>query len=170
MITKIDIKSTEYKFLYKSLLYANKNNAKISEYKKQGFEILRTKVDNLPDDIAFMPTFMTRRSSCVKILDKIYVFLSKSNLKKSIDEKFDALFHEIGRWLHFQQMPAKEERQAIWSAVEKEKVKETVSERAIQDDDGKEFVAEVFKGLVKGKKYDADTMYIYWLLNGPAVK
>ena len=170
MITKLDIISTKYKYMYKSLLYMNKNNSRVNNYKREGFDILRSKIDRLPNDIAFMPSIMSKRSTCVKVFDKFYIFLSMANLKKSLEERFDSLFHEIGHWLHFQQMPPKEERKKIWQDADKEKIKKCVSERAIEDDDGKEFVAEVFKGLVKGEKYDGEITYLYHLLNGPEVK
>ena len=164
------VTAVKYDVMYNSLLKINKNNAKAQQYKQEGFKLLEGKVDKLPNDVAFRSKYITKLSSCVKVFDKIYVFISKSNFTKPIQERYDALLHEIGHWLHFQQMPPKAERQAIWNTVDKEAVKKAVSERAIQDDDGKEFVAEVFKGIVKGKKYDSDTIYTYWLLNGPEVK
>ena len=172
MISKLDILSVKYKYLYNSLLFLNKNNKKVIDYKTQGFENLKEKVNDLPQDIAFMPSLFTKRSTCLKIKDKSYIFLSKYNLKKPVESMFDALYHEIGHWLHFKQMPPKEERQHIWknSGVSLEKIEAEVSKRATEDDDGKEFVAEVFKGTVKGEKYDADIMYLYYLLNGPVVK
>ena len=47
-----------------------------------------------------------------------------------------------------------------------EKIKEDVSEYAVKKDDGREFVAEVFKGLIKGKKYDEYIMNLYKRLHG----
>jgi hypothetical protein len=170
MITKLDIVSAKYKCLYNSLLYLNKGSRKLNDYKMQGFANLREKVDNLPENIAFVPSFISKRSTCLKIYDKLYIFLSKCNLKKPVDNMFDSLYHEVGHWLHFQQMPPKAERQVIWKTANKQKIKEDISERAIQDDDGKEFVAEVFKKLVKGEKVDGELTYLYYLLNGPIVK
>lgn len=161
------VTAVKYDIMYRTLTKINKNNAAVKKYKEEGFKLLAGKVDKLPEDIAFRSKYITKLSSCVKAFDKFYVFISKSNLTKPIEERYDALLHEIGHWLHFQQMPPKNERKIIWSMADKEKIKKQVSERAIQDDDGKEFVAEVFKGIVKGKKYDADTSYLYYLLNGP---
>ena len=67
-------------------------------------------------------------------------------------------------------LPQKEERRAIWSEIDNDKIKQDVSERAIQNNEGLEFVAEVFKGLVKGYKYDDYIMNYYKRLNGPKVK
>ena len=67
-------------------------------------------------------------------------------------------------------MPPKEERQNVWSKIDLEKIKKEVSERATQNNEGLEFVAEVFKGLVKGETYDDYVMNFYKRLNGPKVK
>ncbi len=166
MINPVALK---YKFLYNSLIYLNKNNKKTKQYQEEGFRILSSKVDRLPSQIAFRPKFI-KQSSCIKIFDKLYLFISKANLKKPIEERFDALFHEIGHWLHFQNMPKLEERKKIWEQADIDKIKNDVSDYAVTADDGKEFVAEVFKGLVKGKIYDDYIMTLYKKFNGPAVK
>ena len=54
--------------------------------------------------------------------------------------------------------------------INKEKVKNDVSKRAVENNEGLEFVAEVFKGLVKGEKYDNYIMGFYNRLKGPKVK
>jgi len=167
VIGKLDSISLKYKILYNSFRMADKFSPKVNEYKKQGFEILKSKIDRLPSDVAFVPSFIATRSTCLKIFDKLYIFLSKKNLKKPAEEKFDALFHEVGHWLHFQQMPTKAERLNVWKNANKKKIQKTISERAIQDDDGKEFVAEVFKKIVKGEKINSENAYLYYLLNGP---
>ena len=64
----------------------------------------------------------------------------------------------------------KEERKAVWKEIDKEKVKNDVSKRAVENNEGLEFVAEVFKGLVKGEKYDNYIMGFYNRLKGPKVK
>lgn len=168
-ILPLSMLKARYGFTYKTLILYNKNNVSVQQYKKEGFDILSQKVDTLPDDVAFRPCFI-KHSSCVKICDKLYVFISKFNLKKPQNSKFDALFHEIGHWLHFQNLPPKEDAKKIWSTVNIENIRQKVSERAIQCDDGKEFVAEVFKKLVKGENVDEEIMGIYRKLNGPKVK
>ena len=159
----------KYSLLYNSLLYVNKNNSRTNAYKEEGLRILSNKVDNLPEDIAFRPRII-HQSSCIKVLDKLYLFISKNNLYKPAEEKFDALFHEVGHWLHFQNMPSLAERKSIWSSANIEKIKQDVSEYAVKKHDGREFVAEVFKGLVKGKKYDNYIMGLYEKLRGPKLK
>lgn len=158
-----------YKCMYNTLLYLNKNNSRTKKYQEEGLKQLFGRVDKLPDKIAFRPKFITQ-SSCVKIFDKLYLFISKSNLKKPPSEKFDALFHEIGHWLHFPQMPPVSECRKVWKNIDIEKVKKDVSEYATRQDDGREFVAEVFKGLAKGKEYDSYIMNFYKLLKGPDIK
>ncbi len=167
---KISSKLTalRYKYTFNTLFFLNKNNAKARQYQEEGLKLLAGKVEKLPEKVAFRPYFITQ-SSCVKVFDRIYLFISKVNFKKPAAEKFDAFFHEIGHWLHFQQMPPVSECRNIWESVNEEKIKNDVSEYAIKKKDGREFVAEVFKGLVKGKKYDDYIMNLYKRLNGPKV-
>lgn len=147
----------------------NKNNPQTKSYQKEGLKLLAGKVDKLPQEIAFRPSFITQ-SSCVKVFDKLYLFISKANFTKPINERFDALFHEIGHWLHFQNMPPLKECREIWKSANLEKIKNDVSEYAVKKQDGREFVAEVFKGVVKGKKYDDEIMSLYERLRGPKIQ
>ncbi|DAB05085.1 TPA: hypothetical protein CPT92_09665 [Candidatus Gastranaerophilales bacterium HUM_13] len=160
------ITALKYKCLYNSLLYINRNNAETKRYQEEGLKLLSRKVDSLPSKIAFRPKFI-KQSSCIKVFDKLYLFISKANIKKPLEERFDALFHEIGHWLHFQNIPPLKECREIWKTANLEKIKEDVSEYAVKKDDGREFVAEVFKGLIKGKKYDEYIMNLYKRLHGP---
>ena len=169
MKIRLYLAKTKNIFFYNFLIYFNKNNKKTKQYIEEGFSILSQKVDNLPEKVAFRPKFI-HQSSCVKILDKIYLYISKANLDKPKDNKFDALFHEIGHWLHFQNLPPKEERQNIWKNADLEKIKNDVSEYAVKRNEGLEFVPEVFKFLIKGKKFDKYIMDLYNKLNGPKVK
>lgn len=169
MTLRIQLTAFRYKAEYNSLLWLNKNNKRTQEYQEKGLNLLHQKVGNLPDKIAFRPKFL-KESFCVKVFNQLYLFISKNNLKKPITERFDSLFHEVGHWLHFQNLPTKEERKAVWQEINKEKVKNDVSKRAIENNEGLEFVAEVFKGLVKGEKYDNYIMEFYNRLKGPKVK
>ena len=169
MTLRTQLTALRYKTEYNSLLWFNKNNKTTQKYQEEGLNILRQKVDNLPDKIAFRPRFL-KESFCAKVFNKLYLFISKNNLKKPESERFDSLFHEIGHWLHFQNLPTKEERKAVWKEIDKEKVKNDVSKRAVENNEGLEFVAEVFKGLVKGNKYDDYIMGFYNRLKGPKVK
>ena len=98
------------------------------------------------------------------------MYISKANLYKPQNEKFDALFHEVGHWLHFQNLPPLEERINIWQGADLNKIKKDVSEYSISKKDGREFVAEVFKFLIKGKKFDKYIMDLYYKLGGPKLK
>lgn len=158
-----------YETEYNSLLWLNKSNKRTQKYQKEGLDLLRQKIDNLPDKIAFRPKLL-KQSFCVKIFNQLYIFISKNNLNKPASERFDALFHEIGHWLHFQDLPTKNERKKLWSEIDKKRVENEVSKRATQNNEGLEFVAEVFKGLVKGEKYDNYIMGFYNRLKGPKVK
>lgn len=165
----ISLAAIRYKAEYQTLKFLNRNNSKTKMFQNEGLKLLRGRVENLPSEMAFRPRFVTQ-SSCVKVFDRIYLFISKANLYKPASEKFDSFFHEIGHWLHFQNMPKLEERKAVWKEADIEKIKKDVSEYSISADDGKEFVAEVFKGLIKGKKYDNYIMTLYKKLRGPKVK
>lgn len=169
MTLRTQLTALRYKTEYNSLLWFNKNNKKTQKYQEEGLNILRQKVDNLPDKIAFRPRFL-KESFCAKVFNQLYLFISKNNLGKPIAERFDSLFHEVGHWLHFQNLPLKEDRKAVWKEIDKEKVKNDVSKRAVENNEGLEFVAEVFKGLVKGNKYDDYIMGFYNRLKGPKVK
>ncbi len=157
----------KYKISYNALILLNRNNPRTKAYKEEGLRFLQDRVELLPKDIAFKPKF-TPKSTCVKAFDKFYIFISKINLSKPKAERYDSLFHEIGHWLHFQQLPASKERNRIWGSVNLKKIGEDVSKRAVYNE--KEFVAEVFKYLVKGKKFDSYIMNLYRSLNGPALK
>ena len=165
----IKLTGARYKIEYKFLKYFNRHNSKTLTYQQEGLRLLEGKVEKLPVEMVFRPRFITQ-SSCVKVFDKIYLFISKANLYKPASEKFDSFFHEIGHWLHFQDLPPKNERKAIWAKSDLEKIKNDVSEYSTKADDGREFVAEVFKGLIKGKKYDDYIMNLYEKLRGPKVK
>ena len=147
MTLRSQLMAYRYKAEYNSLLWLNKNNKKAQKYKEDGLKILRQKAFN-----------------------KLYLFISKNNLNKPISERFDSLFHEIGHWLHFQDLPTKKERKSIWATVDKNEIENNVSKRAIQNNEGLEFVAEVFKGLVKGQKFNNYIMETYKRLHGPKVK
>lgn len=169
MKIKNNLIAWRYKTAYKTLKYVNRNNPKTIAYQEEGLRILSKKVDRLPTEMAFRPSFLTK-SFCVKVFDKLYLFISKSNLKKPKNERYDSLFHEVGHWLHFQNLPPLKDRKHIWAQADLEKIKNDVSEYAIKIDDGREFVAEVFKGLVKGNVYDDYIMSLYEKLRGPKVK
>ena len=117
------ITALKYKYLYNSLLYINRNNAETKRYQEEGLKLLSGKVDSLPSKIAFRPKFI-KQSSCIKVFDKLYLFISKANIKKPVEERFDALFHEIGHWLHFQNIPPLKECREVWKNANLEKIKE----------------------------------------------
>lgn len=165
----LNLLAIKYGTMYKFCNRLYKNNAAVNAYKEEGLNLMRGKVENLPLNIAFLPKFM-KQSFCVKIFDKIYMFVSNSNLKKPQEEKFDSFLHESGHYLHFQNMPSIEERMDIWEKADKEKIKTSVSEYSVKKKDGREFVPEVFKFLIKGKTFDDYIMNIYQSLKGPGVK
>ena len=165
----INVPAIRYKFEYGLLKFLNMRNSKVKNYQKEGLKLLEGKVTKLPSEMVFRPKFI-KQSSCVKVFDKIYLFISKSNLYKPKNEKFDALFHEVGHWLHFQDLPPLSVSKSIWGKADLEKIKNDVSQYAVKTSDGREFVAEVFKGLIKGKKFDDYILSLYKKLKGPEIK
>lgn len=85
----------------------------------------------------------------------------------STDNPANFIHHECGHWLHFFDMLSLEEAQEIWKGANKEMIEREVSQMALKYNDGSEFVAEVFAGIVDGKKYNEHIMDIYTQLNGP---
>lgn len=91
----------------------------------------------------------------------------------STNEIDGPICHEIGHWLHFQIRPDEETCKKIWKTVDENKICEEVSYYAFaakNNEDGKEFVAEVCAGLLNGKTYSDYIMNIYKQLNGPMPK
>lgn len=85
----------------------------------------------------------------------------------STDNEAHIIYHEIGHWLHFRNITDLEALKPIWATAKKELVKTEVSEYALNTDTGTDFVAEVFAGLMAGKKYSEHIMDIYQKLRGP---
>ena len=82
----INISAIRYKLEYQTLKFINRNNSKTRMFQQEGFEFLQGRVDKLPVEMVFRPRFITQ-SSCVKVFDKIYLFISKANLYKPESEK-----------------------------------------------------------------------------------
>jgi len=162
----LELVSLKYKTMYKLCNRLYKNNSAVNSYKREGLNLLQGRVKNLPQNIAFLPKFL-KQSFCVKLPKDTYMFISKSNLDKPKESKFDSFLHETGHYLHFQDIPPLEKRLDIWSTVDEEIIKQEVSEYAVKKKDGREFVPEVFKFLIKGKTFSQYIMDIYQSLNGP---
>ncbi|WP_273584250.1 hypothetical protein [Xenorhabdus sp. PR6a] len=84
-----------------------------------------------------------------------------------------AIVHEIGHIIHAQRTESKEK---FWLAKRIDqhnihnipaKIVEQVSGYAIEKQNSNEFVAEVFTGLVYGKKYSQEVLEYYQYYSGP---
>lgn len=84
--------------------------------------------------------------------------LLKETLKKTV-------YHEAGHFINHNN-PNNSEAQKVWKmAAEKyHKIEKEVSKYAATDKD--EFIAEVFAGVMTGKKYDDEIMNLYYSLGG----
>lgn len=89
------ITALKYKCLYNSLLYINRNNAETKRYQEEGLKLLSGKVDSLPSKIAFRPKFI-KQSSCIKVFDKLYLFISKANIKNRLKKDSMLFFMKSG--------------------------------------------------------------------------
>lgn len=86
----------------------------------------------------------------------------------STRNKDHTVMHELGHYLHYQKVPATLMSGKSWKAADKNIVRREVSLNATKD--GREFVAEVFAGLMSGKTYSSYIMDIYTKLKGPMPK
>lgn len=152
----------------------------LSQIKKTGFNVpkffLVVKKDVIPG--ANGATMIFRQSTASKapiLLVKNRIYNVFEDLMESISgtKSFSTtnpartIFHETGHWLHFHNKPNNEECLKIWSKVDENVIRREVSDEAVRRKDGAEFVAEVFAGIVDGKKYSDYVMDIYKQLNGP---
>lgn len=111
------------------------------------------------------------------LLPKTIKARSQKNIAKkyklgiySTDNVSHYIYHESGHWLHFQNKPSLRISQQIWQTADKEMIEHDVSQMALKLNDGTEFVAEVFAGLMDGKEYNEHIMDIYRKLKGPIKK
>lgn len=104
------------------------------------------------------------------VFPKNMIALSYYNFDKSTNNSFHFIYHELGHYLHFANVPDSKTCKSIWAKVNKDMIYEEVSSEAVRREDGLEFVAEVFAGLLDGKKYSEHIMGVYRQLKGPMLK
>lgn len=103
----------------------------------------------------------------IKAMSKRKVEVKYKSGVYSTDNISQYIFHEVGHWLHFQNKQSRQICEQIWQTANKELIGKEVSQMALKLSDGTEFVAEVFAGLIDGRKYSNHVMEIYKKLNGP---
>jgi len=121
------------------------------------------------------PVFISKnivRAECEGNSYNPYVDYNSAKLKDG------AVFHEVAHYLHVKSGFDTREGKKIYSRIfgmmnsaSMDKILREVSYYSIAgSDDGTEFVAEVFAGIMSGKKYSPAVMKIYRAFNGPEIK
>ena len=82
--------------------------------------------------------------------------------------------HELGYWHHLQDRLPDEEAEKVWASFVTDEnqldIAKKCSANAITDPTGKEFVAEIYSGMLNGETYDEEIMNIYRALKGPKIQ
>ena len=82
--------------------------------------------------------------------------------------------HELGHWHHLQDRLPDEEAEKVWTSFVTDEnqfdIAKKCSAHAIVDPTGKEFVAEIYAGMLNGETYDEEIMNIYRALKGPKIQ
>lgn len=106
--------------------------------------------------------------------NKVLEFVSSKGVHKMKLPPVEHIFyHEIGHFNHLQQCPDLSTSYDIYQDFIRHQgpiyIKQNVSIMADTEPTGKEFVAEVFAGLMQGKNFPEKIMSLYKSLNGPLV-
>lgn len=141
-----------------------KDDEKLANYIKTGIDILKDKGIEIPQNILFAPSFLIKRG--LAVWSKSFpqkeapIILSREIYKQPLSERYSSdhpchtLFHEAGHWLHFQNNFDPEKNYKLWkSRANVEQIKNIVSQRAAELEDGSELCAETFAGIIAGKRY-----------------
>lgn len=142
------------------------NNLELANYVKNCIEILVERKIPLIKNILLMPKILGRNSCAIWSLtfsqkDAPIILSQKAYKKRNKEVGFfsskspmHTFFHEMGHWLHFNSKFNINKNFYNWQLYADERlIKETVSTRASQLQDGSELCAEVFAGAMAGKKY-----------------
>ena len=142
----------------------------------------------LPERIAFFTPIMPMISGHTPINPKLPVYFAKDLFKNAqkghvsfrlgegictvrIRPLEEIFYHEIAHFNHLKNCPDDKTSAQIFQdfllKYGKEKVIKEVSEGAIKETTGKEFVADVMVGLIQGKNFSNPVIETYRLLKGP---
>lgn len=163
------------------------NNVETAQFVKNGFVDIAKAGYELPKNILMVNPLTIKRAGGAAtifsdekaaiapiLLPKNIVKLSQKKIKTKNEQGFYStnnpsyyIHHEVGHWLHFQNKPDYDTCREIWNNADKKLVKNEVSKNALKTDDGTEFVAEVFAGLIDGKQYNSTIINLYKQLKGP---
>jgi len=181
---KADVAKIEETLKNKGVVVRFNNDLKTANYINEGISELEKRGIRLPTFILFhQPKSKycidgqvlkfrnkTAHKAPIEFTSNIASGLIFDTSHASTSNKLHAFYHEIGHYLHHSNIPDNKTCMNIWSKADKKLVKEEVSEDAIRDQFGMEFVAEVFAGLMDGKEYSKPIMETYHQLKGPIPK
>lgn len=182
-----DVSMIEQYFANMGVNVRFRNDLNLAKFVKKGLDDIQLAGYQLPKTILFVPQGALHGASGAAVIfrkplqaqapilfPRKIEFLSKQHIVEkycsghySTDNISKHIFHEVGHWLHFQDKPDIQTCENIWKTADKKLIEQEVSKNALKLDDGTEFIAEVFAGLVDGKKYSEHTMDIYKKLKGP---
>lgn len=186
----IEVAAIEKELAEKGITIRFKNKLETAKFIKKGLEDIEKAGYELPKNFLLVPPLcifgaggaaaMFRKPIITEapiLLPKTIEAFSKERIKRkyesgiySTDNISYYIHHEVGHWLHFHSKPSTQECEQIWQNADKDLIGKEVSLMALKLTDGTEFVAEVFAGLIDGKKYSPHIMDIYKQLKGPSVK
>lgn len=157
------------------------NNKELAEYVTNGINILKAKGVEIPRNILFAPPFLLKSGLAVWsktfpqkeapiILSKTIYKNTGNTSKLASNHPNHTFFHETGHWLHFNNNFNPQKNYKIWTEkADIQRIKEVVSQRAGEMEDGSEFCAEVFSGIMSGKTYPKDIINLAKILKFPYV-
>ncbi len=163
-----EIKKIEQELSLEGINVRFNNDEKLAEYITNGINILKSKGVDIPKNIVFAPSFLLKSGLAVWsktfpqkeapiILSKTIYKNTDNTAKLSSDHPNHTFFHETGHWLHFNNNFDPYRNYRIWiKKADTQRIEEVVSKRASELEDGSEFCAEVFSGIMSGKTYPED--------------
>lgn len=141
--------------------------------KKLILDIKKFKKDPTCFDYTDCKDLYNRIASLTEIYDDKIPKNSKGYIDpKTIPEnnKFYVLYHEYGHFMHFKTASfskLKSQKSEFLNSPIKQKIASEVSNYAKTEPS--EFVAEVYAGMMNGKKYTNSVMQLYKIYNGPQI-
>lgn len=165
-----------------------KNDPKLAQYIQSSVDILEEKNIPLPKNILFMPSIMSKigilgltymlqnKKESPIILPRNIAKQSTENIKKNNDGYFSTksvlhiFLHEVGHWLHHQKGFSVDKNRKLWKNVDKELVKNDLSELALKCDDGSDFCAEIFVAQLLDEKIGPKLLNLAKKLNAPLLE
>ena len=157
------------------------NDKKLAEYALGAIECLQKHNIEVPHNIIFTSPFWVKtgisiwsrtfpqKEAPIILSNKIYEN-TPNNKNLSSNHPYHTFFHETGHWLHFNNGLNIQKNYKTWQKyANPERIANIVSKRAIDLEDGSEFCAEVFAGIMSGKDFPNDILLLLEKLNFPKI-